>query len=44
MLGEIKSHFGFKYDLREAITAFKEKFPYKSKNKDQPDVGVVGPF
>jgi pyruvate dehydrogenase E1 component beta subunit len=44
MLGEIKAHFGFKYDLREAINIFNEKFPYKSKYKDQPDVGAVGPF
>ncbi len=44
MLGDIKSHFGFKYDLRKAITVFEEKFPYKSKHKDQPDIGVVGPF
>jgi len=44
MLGEIKFHFGFNYDLGKAITVFKEKFPYKSKYKDQPDVGVVGPF
>ena len=44
MLGEIKSHFGFKYELKEAINAFNKKFPYKSKYKDQPDVGAVGPF
>jgi hypothetical protein len=44
MLEEIKAHFGFKYDLREAISIFNEKFPYKSKYKDQPDVGAVGPF
>ena len=44
MLGEIKSHFGLKYELKEAINAFNKKFPYKSKYKDQPDVGAVGPF
>jgi pyruvate dehydrogenase E1 component beta subunit len=44
MLEDIKSHFGFKYNLGKAIAVFKEKFPYRSKHKDQPDVGVVGPF
>ena len=44
MLEKIKAHFGFKYDLRKAINVFNEKFPYKSKHKDQPDVGAVGPF
>ena len=44
MLGEIKAHFGFKFDLRDAINIFNKKFPYKSKYKDQPDVGAVGPF
>jgi len=44
MLNEIKSHFGFDYDLKKAIEVFNEKFPYKSKHRDQPDVGVIGPF
>jgi hypothetical protein len=44
MLNEIKSHFGFNYDLKKAIEILNEKFPYKSKHRDQPDVGVVGPF
>ena len=44
MLEDIKAHFGFNYDSRKAINIFNEKFPYKSKQKDQPDVGAVGPF
>jgi pyruvate/2-oxoglutarate/acetoin dehydrogenase E1 component len=44
MLGEIKVNFGFKYDLKKAIDVLNKKFPYKSKHKDQPDVGAVGPF
>ena len=26
MLGEIKDHFGFKFDLRKAVNIFNEKF------------------
>jgi len=44
MLEEIKIHFKFKFKLEEAVKIFNEKFPYKSKYKDQPDTGVVGPF
>ena len=44
MLGEIKDHFGFKFDLRKAVNIFNEKFPDKSKYRDQPDIGIVGPF
>jgi len=44
MLSEIKAHFGFKFDLAKAISIFNANFPYKSKHKDQPDIGAVGPF
>jgi len=44
MLSDINEHFGFKFDLKKAISIFNEKFPYKSKHQDQPDVGAVGPF
>ncbi len=44
MLQEIKIHFGLSFDIKEAIEIFNRKFPYKTKHKDQPDVGVVGPF
>jgi pyruvate dehydrogenase E1 component beta subunit len=44
MLKKIKIHFGFKFDLNEAIKIFVDKFPYKTKHQDQPDVGIIGPF
>lgn len=44
MLQKIKTHFGFKFDLKEAIKIFVDKFPYKTGHRDQPDVGVIGPF
>jgi pyruvate dehydrogenase E1 component beta subunit len=44
ILSEIKVHFGFSYELKKAIDIFNKKFPYRSKYKDQPDVGTVGPF
>ena len=44
ILSEIKIHFGFSYELKKAIEIFNKKFPYRSKYKDQPDVGTVGPF
>jgi len=44
MLQKIKIHFGFKFDLKDAIKIFADKFPYKTKHQDQPDVGVIGPF
>jgi pyruvate dehydrogenase E1 component beta subunit len=44
ILNEIKVHFGFSYELKKAIDIFNKKFPYRSKYKDQPDVGTVGPF
>jgi pyruvate/2-oxoglutarate/acetoin dehydrogenase E1 component len=44
MLQEIKIHFGLSFDIKEAMEIFNRKFPYKTKHRDQPDVGVVGPF
>ena len=44
MLEEINVHFELNFDLEKAIGIFNRKFPYKSKHKDQPDTGVVGPF
>ncbi len=44
VLEEINLHFKFKFDLEKAVKIFNEKFPNKSKYKDQPDIGVVGPF
>ena len=44
MLQKIKIHFGFNFDSKEAIKIFVDKFPYKTKHQDQPDVGIIGPF
>lgn len=44
MLQKLKIHFGFNFDLKEAIKIFVGKFPYKTKHQDQPDVGIIGPF
>ena len=44
MLQEIKIHFGFNFDIEEAIKIFTKKFPYKTNHQDQPDIGIVGPF
>ena len=44
ILEEIHVHFKLNFDLEKAIEIFHRKFPYKSKYKDQPDIGVVGPF
>jgi pyruvate dehydrogenase E1 component beta subunit len=44
MLKEIQSHFGFNYDIKNAMQILINKFPYKTKHQDQPDIGVVGPF
>ena len=44
MLQKIKIHFGFNFDLKKAIKIFVDKFPYKTKHQDQPDVGIIGPF
>jgi pyruvate/2-oxoglutarate/acetoin dehydrogenase E1 component len=44
MLEKINVHFGFNYNLTKAIHVFNERFPYRTKYKDQPDLGAVGPF
>lgn len=44
MLKEIKVHFEFTFDWQEACNIFQKKFPYASRYKDQPDIGLVGPF
>jgi len=44
MLGDLNEHFQLNFNLDKAINIFNEKFPYKSKYKDQPDGGSVGPF
>jgi len=44
MLQKIKNHFGFNFELKKAIQIFVDKFPYKTKHRDQPDIGIIGPF
>jgi len=44
MLQKIKNHFGFNFELEKAIEIFVNKFPYKTKHRDQPDLGIIGPF
>jgi len=44
MLQKIKNHFGFNFEVEKAIEILVNKFPYKTKHRDQPDIGIIGPF
>lgn len=44
MLEKINTHFEFNYNLTKAKNVFLKKFPYRTKYRDQPDLGSVGPF
>lgn len=44
MLEVIISHFKFKTEFKQILNILNKKFPIKSNHRDQPDVGIVGPF